>query len=229
MQRNLIHYSPFPMTSEDKAFNGIDPKISPDELERQNRRALTTFQKQAAEITVENEADKLRAEKLLLDLKTQMDAIEEFRVFFTKPLNDQIKKINSLFQPQIKALLTMITGVKSVRGAYVLKLEQAARKEEERLAKIRAAADAKRAAEGKEAIPEPIKSVERAESTSRTEEGRNTDRIVWKGEVTDGNLVPREYCVPSAALIKNAIDQGVRQIPGVRIFEEVETRTTARR
>lgn len=209
-------------------FTGIDPKASPDELALQNNRAITTFGKQAAEISVDSEDDKLRAEKLLLDLKTQADAIEEFRVFFTKPLNDQLKKINALFQPQIKALLTMIQGVKAVRGAYVLKIEQAARKEEERLAKIRAAADAKREAAGKEAIAEPIKSVERVESTARTEAGRNTDRIVWKGEVTDGQLVPREYCVPSAALIKNAVDQGIRQIPGVRIFEEVETRTTAR-
>ncbi len=47
-----------------------------------------------------------------------------------------------------------------------------------------------------------------------------SSRKNWKYEVTDSNVVPREYCEPSASKINAAVKSGVREIPGVRIFEE---------
>lgn len=47
--------------------------------------------------------------------------------------------------------------------------------------------------------------------------------VKWVGEVTDASKVPREYLVPDKALIDRAIALGARDIPGVRIFEQVRT------
>lgn len=42
----------------------------------------------------------------------------------------------------------------------------------------------------------------------------------WKYEVTNPAVVPREFCEPSPALINRAVQNGVRVIPGVRIWPE---------
>ncbi len=45
-------------------------------------------------------------------------------------------------------------------------------------------------------------------------------RKTWKYEVVDTTKVPRNFCVPSDQLIREAIKNGVREIPGVRIYSE---------
>lgn len=45
-------------------------------------------------------------------------------------------------------------------------------------------------------------------------------RTFIKMEIIDPSLVPREFCSPDSTLINNAIKNGKREIPGVRIFEE---------
>lgn len=47
--------------------------------------------------------------------------------------------------------------------------------------------------------------------------------IKWKGEVQDEALVPREYLMVNQAKIDAAIKGGTRAIPGVRIFETINT------
>lgn len=43
--------------------------------------------------------------------------------------------------------------------------------------------------------------------------------VHWKHEVIDASLVPRAYCSPDDAKLKAALALGVREIPGVRIYE----------
>lgn len=45
----------------------------------------------------------------------------------------------------------------------------------------------------------------------------------WVHEVTDPAAVPRQYLMVNDAAIKAAISGGMRDIPGVRIFEDVRT------
>lgn len=47
--------------------------------------------------------------------------------------------------------------------------------------------------------------------------------VKWVHEVTDAAQVPREYLMVNEAAIKAAIAGGRREIPGVRIFEQVRT------
>ncbi|MFH2076583.1 MAG: hypothetical protein ABIJ57_14770 [Pseudomonadota bacterium] len=65
-------------------------------------------------------------------------------------------------------------------------------------------------------IPEAQKAV-------RTEEGSAHQRKVWSYEVMDAALVPVEYKIVNEQSIRDAIKMGVREITGVRIFEEVKT------
>jgi hypothetical protein len=59
----------------------------------------------------------------------------------------------------------------------------------------------------------------------RTESGTLAYQVrSWKHEVTDESLVPRHYMAIDEKKIREAIDMGLRELPGVRIYEEVETR-----
>jgi len=112
--------------------------------------------------------------------------------------------------------------------------EEAAKKAEEE-ARARAASEAEIAAAKAKAeedakareiqapvVQAPIIPTE--SKVTRTETGTAAyQRKTWKAEVTDENLVPREYLVPDIKKINEAVRMGTRIIPGVRIWEELST------
>lgn len=48
-------------------------------------------------------------------------------------------------------------------------------------------------------------------------------RVVWRHRVTDPAAVPRQYLMVNDAALQAAIAGGVREIPGIEIFEDVQT------
>lgn len=65
-------------------------------------------------------------------------------------------------------------------------------------------------------IPEAPKAV-------RTESGSAHQRMTWTFEIEDGAKVPRAYLAVDEQKIRQAVKAGIRQIPGVRIFEQAST------
>jgi len=112
--------------------------------------------------------------------------------------------------------------------------EEAARKAEEE-AKARAASQAEIEAAKKKAEEEAAKHEIHApivtapvipvqEKVTRTETGAAAHvRKVWKAEVVNEAEVPREYLTVDMKKVNDAVRMGAREIPGVRIFEEVST------
>ncbi len=54
----------------------------------------------------------------------------------------------------------------------------------------------------------------------RTETVSGYLRMDWTFEVTDETQIPREYLMVNERLIRDKVKAGIRQIPGVRIFEK---------
>lgn len=109
------------------------------------------------------------------------------------------------------------------RGAKDAELKAIADKaERERLDAIRQAEEeaAKNAVEAPTVIA-PV--VQDAPKVTRTEAGSASQRKVWTFDITDPGEVPREFCSPDPAKIRDAVKMGGRMIPGVRIFEDVKT------
>ena len=46
----------------------------------------------------------------------------------------------------------------------------------------------------------------------------------FKGRIENAKAVPREFCEPVRRLINEAIKSGVREIPGVKIYEKTDIR-----
>lgn len=111
--------------------------------------------------------------------------------------------------------------------------EEAARKAEEEAraraasqaeidaARNKAAVEAQKYAIEAPAVISPV--IPEATKVVRTAAAASFQRKEWKHEITDPEAVPRDYCDPSPARIREAIKAGIREIPGVRIYEDSTT------
>ena len=107
------------------------------------------------------------------------------------------------------------------------RLQEMTRREEERKAqeaarelqkKINAEAKKKKI----EPIPIPIPALPQKQAPTRTEEGSGSMKKVWTWdkESYDFALIPDEYKMIDGPAINKAIKAAVRNIPGIRIFQE---------
>lgn len=89
-----------------------------------------------------------------------------------------------------------------------------------------AAEEAERQRKEAIAFDEPVPEVPRVKEAARIVSfsgSKASASVKWKGEVVDLEALPRQYMMPNQAAIDAAIKGGVREIPGVRIFEDVRT------
>jgi len=100
------------------------------------------------------------------------------------------------------------------------KQEEAARKAAEELQK-RINAEAKKAGVEAPVVMAPV--IPEQQKVVRTETAAAHQRKVWSFEVLDLAAVPVEYKIVDEQLIRDAVKMGIREIPGVRIFEETKT------
>jgi len=139
---------------------------------------------------------------------------------FVKAVNNFCKKFTSPLSEAEKALKQKI-------GQYQYKLELERRKQEEAIRKANEELQKKLEEEAKAAgveapqvTPMPLP---KKEPVTRTDTGASAHtRKTWKAEIIDPGLVPREYCEPSMKLINHAVKMGVREIPGVKIWQDVQ-------
>jgi phage-related minor tail protein len=107
------------------------------------------------------------------------------------------------------------------RGAKKAELDRLAKKaEEERLEAIRKAEEeAKKNEVIAPTVIDPV--VQAAANVTRSETGSAAfSKAPWTFKVIDPQAVPRAYLIVSDNLLRDAIKQGVRSIPGVKIYQE---------
>lgn len=204
----------------------VSPEVKIAEISKE----VAKVEKTASVMVVKTEEDYKTANEFLVGLKGRLKRIEELRKFFVQPLNEQVKKINAMFGEQSAPLEAIESKVKRAMADFQLEKDRAARKEEERLAKLRAAQDERREEKGLAPIATPLPTIARPETTVASESGKSTAVKVWKFEVVDINLVPRHLlrCEVKHAAVQAQIDAGARQIDGLRIYEDVEIRASAK-
>lgn len=184
----------------------------------------------AAAMVVNNQDDYKLANEFVVGVKGRIKRIEELRLFFVKPLKDQAKKIDAMFAEQSAPLEEIERKVKRAMSDYMLEQDRIARKEEERLAKLREKQDERREDKGLTPIATPLPTVARPQSTVQTQGGKSTAIKVWKFEVINLDAVPRNLlrCEVAHSKVQAQIDAGARQIDGLRIYEDIEVRASAK-
>lgn len=193
----------------------------------------------AASLTIKTADDMTGASEVLKNVVVRKKRIEELRLFFTKPLNDHIKSINTQFKQATGPLEAIESEIKSKMVDYrqieAARIEKERQKEIERQRKIfekeqearRKEAEKLKGQEKKEAITE-IKQEEfvpdtteiKQETQVESESGKTSFRKFWNFEITDQALIPRRYLKVDETTLRAAVRSGERVIPGVRIFED---------
>jgi len=108
------------------------------------------------------------------------------------------------------------------------KEDEAARKEREahEAVEIEAARKAAEAEAAKHYIDAPVvitPVIPEGQGVVRTEAASAHQRKVWAFEIVDMVAIPREYLAVNEQSIRDAIKMGIRNIPGIHIFEETKT------
>lgn len=165
--------------------------------------------------------------------------VEEVRTEVVKPHNDLVKAVNARAKEVLAPLLKAKQILKARLIEYDDKVEEEARKERERIAKEKADAEAARdaklraahavAADAGELVQQAQEihaehdqaaaGFEIEERALKEEEVKGVGKR-WVFEVVSLAEVPRQYLVVSEPLIREAVRLGVREIPGVRIYQE---------
>ena len=189
---------------------------------------IQTMRSEADAVAIASDADNTRAVEMGLQAKKLKDAIEKARKEFVSDPNEFVKSVNSLAKSYTEALAAIETGLKRKIGDYQTRKELERRKAEEEQRRQAAELQAKLDAEAKAANVEPVKieapAVPKAAGPVRTAEGASYQVTVKNFEIQDEAAIPREYLAVDHAKIRQAVKDGIANIPGVRIYETSETR-----
>ena len=218
------------------------PKLeTPEAKVVEIEKGLVPLQKEAQKMVIKNLDDVKKATSFLAKVKGYTDRVNELVTFFTDPYVEQRRvaldkkrEIEEMFAPKLAPLNEMITTAKRAISDYTIEEERKAQVEEERKQKIRDAANAKREAKGETQILEPVNSVERADATVKTDEGRTTTKKVWTFEVLNRAQMCADPEFVKAVMadvlekdtheriLRGLVKNGAREVGGVRIYQDIK-------
>jgi hypothetical protein len=195
--------------------------------------ANTTLE-QVEKITIVTPQDYEAVGALVLSIKGRWNAIEAQRVKLKKPIDDAARAVQDFFRKPLEALASAERIGKNrmalyhnqqeaLRRAEQAKVDEAARKERERLeARATKAAEA-----GKEEKAEALQQTAAAVvaptiSSAKPKVTGVSFRAVTKFRVKDPALVPRQYLIVDETKVRTVVSAlGMEaNIPGIETYEE---------
>ncbi len=226
------------MTKTKKVATPKNEVITPEGKIAEIQKDIVIVEKKSQKMAVvKSEGDVKNAVEFLGQLKGRFDRLEELRLFFVKKPTQHINEVNKMFREQKVPFTDMIGKVKKAVGDYRMAEEMKARKEEDRLQKIRDAKNKRNEEKGKAPDLTPTPIIERAEKTVETESGKSTAKKVWKFEIEAYSKLPKDVIEEvlyqaqqkgiQEAVIKRMVGNGRREIAGVRIFEDFDVNIKA--
>jgi len=184
--------------------------------------------KEAQAFKVSDEPSNKLAVTMGTQAKKLYNTIEAQRKEVTEAPNTFVKGVNNFCKEFTKRLKDIETTLKGKISTYQyqeeMKRREAERKAKAEAEKLQAKLDKEAKKRGVEAPRVADVTMPKAESVTRPDEGsRAFQKKRWTFEITNEAEVPREYCKPDPSAIRQAVTMGMREIPGVRIFEEAST------
>lgn len=188
---------------------------------------IDRMNKEAAQVAVDSPETNTLAVEMAGQVKKLNKSIEDVRKALVEAPNQFVKGVNGLAKGFQSTLDGIENTLKRKITIYTNKVEmerrEMERKAREEARKLQAELDAQAKGKGIEAPKVDVPVVPKAAQVTRTAEGTASIRKEWKHEVTDATAVPREYLIVDESAIRRAVKSGVREITGVRIFEDSTT------
>lgn len=207
------------------------------------RRTITTVAIEKAKaqlkavfgLVVSNEETRIRMTDMIATARRDFEALEERRAELVGPLNEATAFVNGQFKQVTKHLEEAAKEGRSKLSEWTRR--EARRVDEENARRQRESEEQQRKADeaaknrqertgvATQSVYVPPPALERApDTTVMSARGtQSTARKFWNFQVKDHALVPRAYCVIDEKLIRQAVRDGIRDIPGVEIFEDYQT------
>jgi hypothetical protein len=153
------------------------------------------------------------------DLLRQFEAL---RVAEKEPFLRDSRVVDSTFKAFTTPLLEASNAVRRKLDTYMAEQKRKADAEAKRLRDL-AEAERKAAAESGQAAPASAPVIQSAPIQTRSAGGALASaRTVWKWRCTDLAAVPRAYMQLNETAINGAISGGLRELPGIEIYEETK-------
>jgi hypothetical protein len=193
------------------------------------------FLAELTEYQVVDSETQQKASEYLSQLKKRIARIEDWRKFFTKPLNDQVSSINSMFKMQSEPLTKVYDTLKGSVNKYMDEEEEKARKAAEE-ARKKAEEERKKAEEEAKKNNTPIEDIKPVETavvevpaqTIRTEAGKIVRKKTWTFKIIDLKETIKanpELFTLNEKMVNQLIDRGIREIKGLEIYQKSDIST----
>ena len=161
-----------------------------------------------------------RSAKLVKKLTADRKARIEKEDFFVRSVNKLYKPLTDAGARIKKICSDKFSQYQARVRLEEQKREKAAREAQEKLQKQLDEEAEKAGVEKVEAAPITIP---KAPPITRTETGSASLRKIWTWEVVNADEVPKEYFILNDAMIEKQVKAGMRNIPGIRIFQKEST------
>lgn len=205
-----------------------------------SKEALIVFNEAKGQITeianlcsnvVVNSVTSLNYAKDLVKKSSAIEkAIEKHRKDLTAPILQEKKQIDEYAKKLTEDLTVAIKELRSQIFNFEVELERARQEElrkieETRREELRKAEEAKKAAEDAGEVPAvPVETTINSMVLDSRKQELEADksrsiRKVWKYDIINEMQIPREYLEINHTAIRSAVAGGVREIPGVTIYQ----------
>jgi len=189
---------------------------------------LVEVKSKAAALQVKNDASASIATAMAGSVKRLSKSIDEQRKSLVEEPSSYVKAVNSMAKMFTEPAGQIERLLKDKLSGYQAQRELERRKQEEEIRRAQAELYRRQQEEAKtanvEPPPPPVPIPIRAETVTRSDTGASAHvRKVWKAEIVDAAQVPRAFCSPDMKLLNEAVKGGLREIQGVRIFEDLQT------
>ena len=156
-----------------------------------------------SELKITTKPEMETASGYLGEIKSAINGIESKRKERVKPLTETTRWINNGFKALTAPLVDAEREIKDKMAIFV--------DEEE-----------KKAEEEAKAAPKGAEPALATETSVRTGAGLTSAKKVWRFKMVDEAKIPREFLILDTIVVRKAIADGNRTIPGLEVYQETE-------
>ncbi len=222
-----------------KIINFEEIEIKKDIEIKTKNESIIKLEKKVNELTITNNQEFGLSNDLLKKIKDIIKTAETYRKEIVTPINKQLKNINDSFKPITEKANKIKRILESKIIDYNKILEKKALEEAEKQRKIELEKleNEKKIKESvssflddDEIVEKEIQSIDneieikkeepiKIKSSFNTEQSSTNIRKKWTYDIENEKIIPIEYCKPDHKKIMSAIDLGIRNIPGLKIYQ----------
>lgn len=185
---------------------------------------VKSFEQIAAAFVVASDDDEARGADLIHSAKVISAKVDDQRIGLTKSANEWVKSVNKIFKPMVERIDYAARQIREKCAAFHDQKQKTIELERQK-AMIEFAKNAEAAAAKGEELPVLAVPAQVEKSVATGNSGLSYVKD-WDFEIVDTNAITRDYLIPDEKKIRAVVKAGVRNIPGVRVFEV--TRTVSR-